>query len=71
MDVMKTGRLVLFYCLVVAVFVFPGHTLIFHSSPCSLQGLGHGSREGEKIPQMKTGRCSRKAPRTLVARETE
>lgn len=71
MDVMKTGGTVLFYCVVVAIFVFPGHAFLFRSSLCSLQCLGHGSREEEKIPQMKTGRCSWRAPGTPVARENE
>lgn len=65
---MKTGRLVLFYCFVVAAFVFPGHTLVFRSPPSFLQSWGHGSRVGERIPQMKTGRCSSRAPGTSSKR---
>ena len=62
---MKTGRPVLLHCFVVSVFVFPGHTFVFHSSPCSLQCVGHGSREGQRGPQIKTGRWSCRAPGIL------
>jgi hypothetical protein len=68
---MKTRRPVSFIVLLLLSLFFLATHLYSVPYPVLFNAWGRGSREGERIPQTKTGRWSCGAPGILVAKETE